>query len=76
MNPILQLMQQLPQQQSAAANNPMALLQQFSQFRNLLASRGQDPKALVNMLMQSGKMSPQQFQQLQQQAAIFKDLLK
>lgn len=76
MNPILQLMQQLPQQQSVSANNPMALLQQFSQFKNLIASRGQDPKALVNMLMQSGKMSPQQFQQLQQQAAIFKDLMK
>ena len=76
MNPILQLMQQLPQQKSVSANNPMALLQQFSQFKNLIASRGQDPKALVNMLMQSGKMSPQQFQQLQQQAAIFKDLLK
>lgn len=77
MNPILQLMQHLPQQQqSVSANNPMALLQQFSQFKNLIASRGQDPKALVNMLMQSGKMSPQQFQQLQQQAAIFKDLLK
>lgn len=76
MNPILQLMQQLPQQQSAAANNPMALLQQFSQFKNLLASRGQDPKALVNLLMQSGKMSPQQFQQLRQQAATFKNLLK
>lgn len=76
MNPILQLMQQLPQKQSVSANNPMALLQQFSQFKNLIASRGQDPKALVNMLMQSGKMSPQQFQQLQQQAAIFKDLLK
>ncbi|MGM9566444.1 hypothetical protein [Evtepia sp.] len=76
MNPILQLMQQLPQQQSVSANNPMALLQQFSQFKNFIASRGQDPKALVNMLMQSGKMSPQQFQQLQQQAAIFKDLLK
>lgn len=76
MNPILQLMQQLPQQQSVSANNPMALLQQFSQFKNLIASRGQDPKALVNMLMQSGKMSPQQFQQLHQQAAIFKDLLK
>ena len=76
MNPILQLMQQLPQQQSVSANNPMTLLQQFSQFKNLIASRGQDPKALVNLLMQSGKMSPQQFQQLQQQAAIFKDLLK
>lgn len=76
MNPILQLMQQLPQQQSAAANNSMALLQQFSQFKDLLASRGQDPKALVNLLMQSGKMSPQQFQQLQQQAATFKNLFK
>ena len=76
MNPILQMMQQLPQQQSPSANNPMALLQQFSQFKNLMASRGQDPKTLVNLLMQSGKMSPQQFQQLQQQAAIFKNLLK
>ena len=76
MNPILQMMQQLPQQQSPSANNQMALLQQFSQFKNLLASRGQDPKTLVNLLMQSGKMSPQQFQQLQQQAAFFKNLLK
>lgn len=76
MNPILQMMQQLPQQQSSSASNPMALLQQFSQFKALLASRGQDPKTLVNLLMQSGKMSPQQFQQLQQQAAVFKNLLK
>ena len=76
MNPILQMMQQLPQKQSASASNPMALLQQFSQFKALLASRGQDPKTLVNLLMQSGKMSPQQFQQLQQQAAVFKNLLK
>lgn len=76
MNPILQMMQQLPQQQSASVSNPMSLLQQFSQFKNLLASRGQDPKTLVNLLMQSGKMSPQQFQQLQQQAAVFKNLLK
>ena len=75
MNPILQMMQQLPQQQSASASNTMALLQQFSQFKALLASRGQDPKTLVNMLMQSGKMSPQQFQQLQQQASFFKNLL-
>lgn len=76
MNPILQMMQQLPQQQSASASNPMALLQKFSQFKALLASRGQDPKTLVNLLMQSGKMSPQQFQQIQQQAAFFKNLLK
>lgn len=76
MNPILQMMQQLPQQQIASASSPMALLQKFSQFRNLLSSRGQDPKTLVNLLMQSGKMSHQQFQQLQQQAAVFKNLLK
>lgn len=76
MNPILQMMQQFPHQQSASVSNQMALLQQFSQFKALLASRGQDPKTLVNLLMQSGKMSPQQFQQLQQQAAFFKNLLK
>ena len=75
MNPILQMMRQFPKQQSASVSNPMGLLQQFSQFKALLASRGQDPKTLVNLLMQSGKMSPQQFQQLQQQAAFFKNLL-
>ena len=52
------------------------MMQQFSQFKNLLQSRGQDPQTLVNMLMQSGKMSPQQFQQLQQQAAMFKNFMK
>ena len=76
MNPILQMMQQLPQQQRDQGSNPLPLLQQISQFKSLLSSRGQDPKTLVNLLMQSGKMSPQQFQQLQQQAAFFKNLLK
>ena len=70
MNPILQLLQSQPQAASPAnpvGNNPLAMMQQFSQFKNLLQSRGQNPQALVNMLMQSGKMSSQQFQQLQQQ---------
>ena len=79
MNPILQLLQSQPQAASPVSqvgNNPLAMMQQFSQFKNLLQSRGQNPQALVNMLMQSGKMSPQQFQQLQQQAAMFKNFMK
>lgn len=76
MNPILQLLQSQPQAASPVGNNPMAMMQQFSQFKNLLQSRGQNPQALVNMLMQSGKMSQQQFQQLQQQAAMFKNFMK
>lgn len=47
-------------------NNPMAMLQQFNQFKQSMA--GKDPEAMVNELLRSGKMSPQQFEQLKQQA--------
>ncbi len=60
-NPMLAMLNRQPQQ-----NNSANTLQQFQQFRQQMA--GKDPRAMVEDLLRSGKMSQQQFQQLSQQA--------
>lgn len=66
-NPILQALQrqQVPAQMSAP--NPLNMMQQFQQFRQEMS--GKDPQQVVQQLVQSGRMSQQQLNQLQQQAA-------
>lgn len=55
-------------------NNPFAqLVQQFQQFRNTF--RG-DPQQEVQKLLQSGKISQQQLNQLQNAAQQFQALLR
>ena len=49
------------------------MMQQFNQFR---ASFQGDPKAEVEKLLQSGKMSQQQLNQLQEMAKQFQGLIK
>ena len=56
------------------SNNPVQMLQKFSEFKNSM--QGKDPEAMVNELLRSGKMSPQQFEQLKVQAQSFMSLLK
>lgn len=63
-------------------NNPMTggnpmqqfqqMMQQFQQFRQTFQG---DPKAEVEKLLQSGKMSQSQLNQLQQMARIFQGLM-
>ena len=48
------------------------MMQQFQQFRQTFQG---DPKAEVEKLVQSGKISQQQLNQLQQMAQQFKNLL-
>ena len=48
------------------ANNPMSMMQAFNQFRQQLA--GKDPKAMVQQLLNEGKMTQEQLEQLKQQA--------
>lgn len=55
------------------ANNPLTMIQQFNSFRQSMA--GKDPEAMVNELLRTGKMSPQQFEQLKQQAQTFMQFL-
>ena len=72
MNPILQMLGQNQSQQMNS--NPMQMLQQFAQFKQQM--QGRDPKAMVEQLLASGKMTQQQFDQLKQQAQMLQGFLK
>lgn len=54
-------------------NNPMQMIQQFNQFRQQFQG---DPKQQVQNLLNSGQMSQAQFNQLQQQATQFMQMMK
>lgn len=55
------------------SNNPLTMIQQFNQFRQSMA--GKDPEAMVNELLRTGKMTPQQYEQLKAQAQTFMQFL-
>lgn len=65
-NPILQ--------QLLNQNNQSDIIEQFKQFKNSV--QGQNPKQAVMALVQQGKISNPQLQQLMQMAQQFKGLLK
>ncbi len=52
--------------------NPMQMIQQFQQFKQQFTG---DPKAEVQKLLTSGKLSQQQLNQLQSMAQQFQGLL-
>ena len=54
-------------------NGPMQMIQQFMQFRQNF--RG-DPKAEVEKMLQSGRISQQQLNQVQQMEGQFQHMLK
>ncbi|MBE5703943.1 MAG: hypothetical protein EGS62_06925 [Ruminococcus sp.] len=54
-------------------NGPMQMIQQFMQFRQNFKG---DPKEEVQKMLQSGKISQQQLNQVQQMAEQFQNLLK
>lgn len=54
-------------------NGPMQMMQQFMQFKQNFKG---DPKAEVEKMLQSGKISQQQLNQVQQMAGQFQSLLK
>lgn len=54
------------------SNNDM--IEQFNQFKKSI--QGQDPKALVMNLLNSGKMTREQFEQLSRQANSLVNILK
>lgn len=54
-------------------NGPMQMIQQFVQFRQNFKG---DPKAEVEKMLQSGRISQQQLNQVQQMAGQFQNLLK
>lgn len=54
-------------------NRPMQMIQQFMQFKQNFKG---DPKAEVEKMLQSGKISQQQLNQVQQMAGQFQHMLK
>nr|DAN00257.1 MAG TPA: Protein of unknown function (DUF2680) [Caudoviricetes sp.] len=54
-------------------NGPMQMIQQFMQFKQNFKG---DPKAEVEKMLQSGKISQQQLNQVQQMAGQFHHMLK
>ena len=54
-------------------NGPMQMIQQFIQFKQNFKG---DPKAEVQKMLQSGRISQQQLNQVQQMAGQFQNLLK
>lgn len=54
-------------------NGPMQMMQQFMQFKQNFKG---DPKAEVEKMLQSGKISQQQLNQVQQMAGQFQNMLK
>lgn len=54
-------------------NGPLQMIQQFMQFKQNFKG---DPKAEVEKMLQSGKISQQQLNQVQQMAGQFQNLLK
>ena len=69
-NPMIQMLQQ----SAKSPNNPLAMLVEFRKFAAGMTP--QRAKEQVEQMLQSGKMNPQQFQQLQQQAKEFMRFLK
>lgn len=54
-------------------NGPVQMIQQFMQFKQNFKG---DPKAEVEKMLQSGRISQQQLNQVQQMAGQFQNLLK
>lgn len=54
-------------------NGPMQMIQQFMQFKQNFKG---DPKEEVQKMLQSGRISQQQLNQVQQMAGQFQNLLK
>lgn len=67
-NPILQAMGK-----SAIPNNPAAMIQQFTQFKQQM--QGKDPQKIVEQMLADGRISQQQFEQLKAIAENFKGVL-
>lgn len=70
-NPIMQMLNQKTQPMQ---NNPLQMIQQFNEFKKQM--QGKNPQTMVEELIKSGRMSPQQFEQLKQQANNLQSILK
>lgn len=72
MNPILEQLNRT--QTTVSKNNPIEMLKQFNEFKRNM--QGKDLQKIVMDLLNSGRMSQQQFESLKQQAQQLQNFLK
>lgn len=73
MNPMLQMLNRNVTNSAPQNNNPVEMLRQFNQFKQLM--RGRDPQQMINELIRQGKITPEQLEQLKQQAQMLSGIL-
>ena len=73
MNPLFNLLGGAAPMQGTPFGNMSNMIQQFNQFRETIQG---DPKQQVQQLLNSGRMSQEQFNQLQQMAQQFQQMLR
>lgn len=56
-----------------SGNNPLSMIQKFNEFRKSFTG---DPKQMVEQLLQSGRMTQQDFNRYSQMASEFQKLVK
>ncbi len=71
-NPILEQISKA--QTTTIRNNPIEMIQQFNQFKRSL--QGKNPQKIVMNLLNSGRMTQQQFEELKKQAQTLQGFLK
>lgn len=54
-------------------NNPMQMIQQFAEFKRQM--EGKNPRAIVEDLLKSGKMSAEQFEALKKEVSTLQSIL-
>ena len=73
MNPMLQMLNKNVANNPTMSNNPVEMLRQFNQFKQMM--QGRDPQQMVNELIRQGKLTPEQLEQLKKQAQALASVL-
>ena len=60
----------------AKMNNPLSMITEFAKFKKSFTESGNDPFAVLEQLINSGKMSKEQFMQLKDEAQSLMYLFK
>lgn len=55
-------------------NNTFQMIQRFAEFKKQM--QGKDPQAIIDELLKSGRMTPEQFEMLKQEAYSLQNILK
>ena len=79
-NPMMALLNRAAPQQAqrtaptAMKTNPMHMIREFNKFRQIM--RGRDPQQILNRLIETGEMTPEQLEEYKSMAQDLLSILK